>query len=157
MRRAWLVLLLVSAGCHSPLIKKADEAALVEADGRVLSGCYDCLVDARATYERVAVGKARPLVVARLFEVQWLLAMRERELGLDWTASLERARTLAKELPPTYDGARVLALVDLEIPDEYGWPSVLSGAFRREHQPLLPKLDAELEWLTTSPVSLVPR
>ena len=157
MRRAWLLLLLVSAGCASAPIKKNDVAALVEADARVLSGCYDCLIDARDTYQRVAVGKARPLVIARLFEVQWLLAMRERELSLDWTSSLEKARTLAKELPPTYDGARVLALVDVELPDDYGWPAVQFGVFRREHQPYMAKVDAELEWLAASPVSTTPR
>ena len=32
-------------------------AQLAEADAKVLQGCYDCLLDARATYERLAHGR----------------------------------------------------------------------------------------------------
>ncbi len=49
----------------------------------MLQGCYDCLLEARATYARVGVGKARPLVIARLFETDLLITLREKELALD--------------------------------------------------------------------------
>src|SRR4051812_25513356 len=101
MRRPWLLLLLLIApACASEPIKKLDLSALAAADAQVLQGCYDCLLEARATYERVGVGKARPMVVARLFETQLLITLRERELAMDSAASLARARDLAKELPP---------------------------------------------------------
>lgn len=99
MRSVWLGALLVSTACASAPIKKPDQVALDQADALVRLGCYDCLQDARATYARVAVGKARPLVLGRLFEVELLLTLREKELAMDSKAALDRARALAGELP----------------------------------------------------------
>ena len=65
MRKLAVLVLLVSAGCASAPIKKTDAASLVVADTRLLEGCYTCLLEARDVYTRVAVGKARPLVIAR--------------------------------------------------------------------------------------------
>jgi hypothetical protein len=112
------------------------------------------------------VGKARPLVINRLFETQMLIALRELDLALDWRPALERARELAKELPtaqsgtkapPTViDGARVLALVDLIPPDDYGWPSLAVGAYKRERLKTLSGLAKELEWLPASGLAPAP-
>lgn len=160
--RLLAALALVSAGaaCASVPIKKTDVALLLEADSRVLSGCYDCLIDARETYDRIAVGKARPLVINRLFETQILIVLREIDLALDWRPALERARELAKELPTAesgtkvppviVDGARVLALVDLAPPEDYGWPAAAVATYRRERLKALSGLVKELEWLRTS-------
>jgi hypothetical protein len=161
MRRlATLVLVSAGAACASVPIKKADVAPLLEADQRVLLGCYDCLVDARETYERVGVGKARPLVITRLFETQVLIVLREIELALDWQPSLQRARELAKELPTAQsatktpativDGSHVLALVDLVPPDDYGWPSQAVAAFKRDRLKAIAGIGKEIEWLRTS-------
>src|SRR5262245_56419393 len=100
MRLLSAALLVVLCGCASAPVKKADVVALADADALVLQGCYDCLIDARSVYERVAVGKARPLVIARLFETQLLIMLRERELAIDATQSFARAQALAAELPP---------------------------------------------------------
>ena len=163
MQRFWLGLLLVSAGCASTPIRKADAEAILEADRRVLAGCYDCLNDARETYSALAVGKARPFLINKLFEVQVLIAIREQELSLDATAAFAQARALARELPtakaagkappPIIDGERVLALAQALPPDSYGWAAVEYGAFRAKASAYARGIDAELAWLASSPVS----
>src|SRR4029453_2847455 len=104
MRRLWLAGLVLWVGCASAPVRKQDQGALADADALVLQGCYDCLLEAGATYERVAVGRARPLVITRLFETNLLIALREKELALDWSAALERARALIPGLPPGTEG-----------------------------------------------------
>jgi hypothetical protein len=52
----------------------------------VLEGCYDCLLDTRGIYARLAQSNDRKTAasaVARLFETDVLLALREKELALD--------------------------------------------------------------------------
>ena len=65
MRRSsairWLTLAttalsLLSLGCASAQIRKANELALARADARVLEGCYECLRDARDVLQRERVG-----------------------------------------------------------------------------------------------------
>ncbi|MSO49241.1 MAG: hypothetical protein EXQ49_04965 [Acidobacteria bacterium] len=122
MRRLAVLLLVVSAGCASAPIKKADELSLVQAQARVLEGCYRCLIEARDVFERIAVGKARPLVVARLFETYVLIGLRERELALDSREAFSKARTLVAELPPTYGALPYVDLAEMMPPDLGGTP-----------------------------------
>jgi tetratricopeptide (TPR) repeat protein len=122
MRKLGVLLLLVSAGCASAPIKKADELSLVQAQTRVLEGCYRCLIEARDVFERIAVGKARPLVVVRLFETYVLIGLRERELALDSSQAFGKARALAAELPPTYVGLPYVDLAEMIPPDLGGTP-----------------------------------
>ncbi len=149
MRKLWLAPLLVSVACGSAPIKKADAIALAEADGQVLQGCYDCLRDARVTYARVAVGKARPLVIARLFETDLLITLREKELALDSSAAFREAEALAKELPLTIEAARYLADVDAVAGDDLGWAHQEMRAFYSAHVAFSPKAEAEIQWLKT--------
>ncbi len=157
MRRFWLASVVTAvayaSGCASTPIKKADVPALANADALVLQGCYDCLLDARTIYARVGVGKARPLVVARLFETDVLIFLRERELALDTTSSFTQAQSLAKELPPAMSGARLLDLIDAVPGDDLGWTHRETNAWRREHVNFVPKIDAELQWLETATFS----
>lgn len=148
MRRFWLAALFVSIGCASAPIRKQDQVALGNADALVLQGCYDCLLEARTIYDRVAVGQARPLVVARLFETELLIALREKELALDWSAALNRARALVPSLPPGLEGERYLAVVDAILPDSEGWPRAELDALRRAARNMRP-VDGEIEWLQT--------
>jgi tetratricopeptide (TPR) repeat protein len=150
MRRLWLLLILLPGACASEPIKKIDLTALAAADAQVLQGCYDCLLEARATYERVGVGKARPIVLARLFEVQLLITLREGELAMDRTASLAHAQVLAKELPPLAEADRYLALVELVPPDGTGTPHRELRAFRLSHEPKRASVNDELAWLKTA-------
>jgi tetratricopeptide (TPR) repeat protein len=147
MRRLCLAALLVSVGCASAPVRKQDQVALAAADALVLQGCYDCLLDARATYERVAVGRARPLVVTRLFETDLLIALREKELALDWSDALGRARTLASSLPDGIEAPRYLDLVEAIPPDATGWPRREMGQRPRLSQEFVARLDGEFGWL----------
>ena len=150
MRYLPLALLVVSLGCASVPIKKQDLPALTRADARVLDGCYDCLLEARGIYERVGVGKARPLVIARLFETQLLIALREKELALESAASVAHARELAKELPPLAEAARYLALVELVPSDNVGTPRAETRVFRQAQSASVLKINDELAWLKTA-------
>lgn len=149
MRRLWLAGLVVWVGCASAPIRKADQVALTDADALVLQGCYDCLLEARATYERVAVGRARPLVITRLFETNLLIALREKELALDWSAALERARALVPGLPPGTEGERYLSIADAILPDLNGWSRREYGEFQRPRMGFYTQADAEIAWLQT--------
>jgi tetratricopeptide (TPR) repeat protein len=146
MRKLAALSLLLTAGCASAPIKKADQASLVVAETRVLEGCYTCLLEAREVFTRVAVGKARPLVVARLFEVNVLIGMREKELAMDGAESFARARALVPELPPTYAGAQYVDIAQLIPPDAMGTPRTELSAFRNGVQPArFAELKAALE------------
>jgi tetratricopeptide (TPR) repeat protein len=152
MRRAWLGLVVVSMACGSAPLKKPDLAALEAADAQVLQGCYDCLLDAHATYDRLAVGKARPLVIARLFETELLLTLREKELAMDSSAAFARAKTLVPELPPELVGSRYLTAVDDVVPDDLGMPSRARANAIAAHRDRILGVNSEVEWLATGPL-----
>jgi tetratricopeptide (TPR) repeat protein len=112
--------LIVAAGCASAPIRPADQLRLADADAKVLEGCYDCLLEARDTFRQLATARARPLVVSRLFEVQVLIGLRERELAMDASHSFTEAEALLPELPPAAEGALVLELARIIPPDPAG-------------------------------------
>lgn len=120
MRIACLAVVLVLAACASAPIRPADQGALAVAGTRWLEGCYECLIEARDTYRRLAVGRARPLLVTRLFEAEVLVGMREAELAVDPSASFAAAEALVAELPPTYPSTRYLEVARLVPPDAVG-------------------------------------
>ena len=157
MRKAWVVLAVVMVGalgaCASAPLKKADLAALALADARELEGCYDCLSDARNTYARIGVGRARPLVVTRLFEIDLLLALREKELAMDPAASFRQAQALAPELAPTvYAALRYLDDVAVVLPDDIGTPAADRSGAIRAHAGRLAGVSGEVEWLAGGPL-----
>jgi tetratricopeptide (TPR) repeat protein len=156
MRKAWVVLAVVMVGalgaCASAPLKKADLAALAIADARELEGCYDCLSDARNTYARIGVGRARPLVVTRLFEIDLLLALREKELAMDPAASFRQAQALAPELAPTVYAARYLDDVAVVLPDDIGTPAADRSEAIRAHAGRLAGVSGEVEWLAGGPL-----
>jgi tetratricopeptide (TPR) repeat protein len=145
-----------SAGCASARIRKANALALAAADMRVLEGCYSCLIDARTTYARVAGDKhtKQPApVVARLFETDVLLALREKELGLDSRASVDRARALAPRVAASLEAKRVLDMVDAVLPDGNAYPLKIVETLLRSHKPFTEKIDAELAWVEQAPLT----
>jgi len=129
-------------------------ALLAEADAKFLEGCYDCLLEARIAYERLAAGAARLTVIERLFETNLLIALREKEFALDSSDALGRARQIAAELAPTVEADRYVTIVDAIPEDDQGATHKEAAAFRRAHLPFAPKVDSELEWLKTG--SLLP-
>jgi tetratricopeptide (TPR) repeat protein len=147
VRYVWLAAALTLAGCASAPIKKQDVPTLAHADARVLDGCYDCFIEARDAYNRLAVGKARPLIIARLFETQLLIALREKELGLDSALAFGRARELANEMPPLAEAPRYLALANAVPPEPIGTPRRELQEFHRRQVPFVPTVAGELQWL----------
>jgi tetratricopeptide (TPR) repeat protein len=149
------VVAVTTVACAStPRKPTAAELAAMRATAgaRVLDGCYDCLLEARAIYEQLAAGPARPSLAVPLFEVALLITLREKELAMDFSASFEHAQALARELPSGVDGARYLAVVDAVPPDATGVPQSEDHAFRRARQPYVPRINAEIEWLGAGPL-----
>lgn len=115
-------LLVLSIGCASVPVRQADQLRLAQADAQVLDGCYSCLTDARDIFEQVAVGRARPLVAPRLFEVNVLIGMRERELAMAPSDAFVRAEALAPLLPLSAEAALLLEIARTLPPDAVGTP-----------------------------------
>jgi tetratricopeptide (TPR) repeat protein len=153
MRRVFLAAVVVSLGCASAPIRRADLAALEAADAQVLAGCYDCLLAAHATYSRVAVDRARPLVIQRLFETDLLLTLREKELALEPSSAWTEAQALAKELPAADQAGRYLAMVEAVPGDDQGWTHAEMNQFRRSHVEFVRTINDELVFLASGVLS----
>jgi tetratricopeptide (TPR) repeat protein len=149
---------LALAGCASARLQRENQRALAEADAKVLEGCFRCLQDARATYARLATGKhalpknTGPMSV-RLFEVDVLLALRAKELGLDPRAALAEARSLTPRLPATLEPDRVLAMVEAVLPDTRALPMSVIDAKMRRDKAYVARMDSDLTWVERSPLS----
>lgn len=115
-----LVSVVVAGACASAPINKAATVDLAKADALVAEGCYDCLSEARDIYAKVAIAKARPLVLPRVFETTMLLGLREKELALNPAKRFDAARALIPELPPTYSAAAYLDMATAVLPDVVG-------------------------------------
>jgi hypothetical protein len=137
VRTLLVVLLVASSACASVRVKRTEERAVARADALVREGCYTCLIEARDLYQSTLVRRRPPVLVQRLFEVELLIALREQELALDASATFDRARALAKELPPALMADRYFQLAASIPPDEIGTP-------RRERQLFIAN---HLEWM----------
>jgi tetratricopeptide (TPR) repeat protein len=155
MRVLWLAGVCLAAACASVPIRPADQQDLAGADALVRQGCYDCLRQANDIYTRVAVGKARRLVALRLFETNLLLALREKEIGLDPAASMARARAATDALPVVMDPDRYLADVEA-VPDRSaGMPHADQRVFTRAHRDFGRSVDDEMAWIAAGPLTPV--
>jgi tetratricopeptide (TPR) repeat protein len=134
MRQVLVALLLLAAGCASAPLRQADRLRLADADTRLLDGCLACLREARETYEDLADGAARPLLLPRLFEVNILIALREGELAIPASAAIDRATAIAAELPASPVRELALELAHLGLPEVTGTPR---AAARRRTRDLL--------------------
>jgi len=146
------VALSAACGPKKPSAKERLAQARASAQARVLEGCYSCLLDARAIYAGVAVGKTRPSLIVPMFEVELLINLRERELAMDGSDSLTRAKALLEELPTGVDGARYLAAVEAVAPDAIGVAQSEARAYRAAHQPYRSRVNDEVAWLTVGPL-----
>jgi tetratricopeptide (TPR) repeat protein len=153
MRILLVTLALASAACASASLKRNEQQAVTRADALVLEGCYTCLAEARDLYQR-ALTRRRPLaIVQRLFEVELLTGVREKELALDPAPAFARARKLTAELPPALVADRYLELAEAVPPDEIGTPHEERSASVSERQKWADRLGQELAWLRTGSVS----
>ncbi len=139
--------------CASAPIRPEGYQALARGDRLMLDGCYDCLLEARAAYQGLATGRARPLILLRLFETELLLAIREKELAIPADSSLARAAALARELPPSLGAQRYLEMIGLVPEDNVGAPAVDRDVFYREHPDALVRVDQLLAGIETDTLS----
>ena len=95
-------------------------AELARADALVAAGCYACLNDALAIYERLAATGGAPAAGLKAIDTALLLALREREIGLGNGRSLERAVALAAGQPAPYDIGVYLAVGEVQGWHPYG-------------------------------------
>lgn len=153
--RICLVLLAgLTVGCASRSAKAVEPDRGAWADELVRQGCYDCLLDARTAYERLAATSAAALT--RVFEVDLLLALREKELSIDPAATLARAESLVPRLerlrppeggPYVRAAERLLAIVR-SVPEDAAGRRVLPPTNNAAQQ-----IDLALAAIDTSPFS----
>ena len=153
--RICLVLLAgLTLGCASRSAKAVEPDRGAWADELVRQGCYDCLLDARTAYERLAAASAAALT--RVFEVDLLLALREKELSIDPTATQAHAESLVPRLerlrPPegghsVRAAERLLAIVR-SVPEDAAGRRVLPPTNNAAQQ-----IDQALAAIDTSPFS----
>ena len=111
------MVLIAALGCSSRKAKIATPDSGAWVDEFVRQGCYDCLLDARKAYEQLAPKSAAAL--RRMFEVDLLLALREKELSIDPTATLAHAEALVPRLA-ALPADRMLAIVKAVPEDAAG-------------------------------------
>jgi tetratricopeptide (TPR) repeat protein len=115
------IVLIAALGCSSRKARVAAPDSGAWVDELVRQGCYDCLLDARRAYERLAAGSTAAL--SRLFEMDVLLALREKELSIDATATLAHAESLVPRLA-ALPAERMLAIVKA-VPEDAGGRRVM--------------------------------
>lgn len=130
--------------------RRSAEAAEARADARLLDGCYRCLVEARAVYERLVDGPLADRARLKSFEAALLVTLREKELGLPVDASFAVAEAAARSLPVTIQPQRILDIVHSIPADAQGWGRTRSAEFRRDVIGFVARTAGELTWLRTS-------
>lgn len=135
--------LALTAGCAArSVVPAAPEQA--RASDLVRQGCYDCLLEARAAYERMPPAEATTL---HLVEVHLLLALREKELALDPAASLDAARRLTRQLRTSAETSALVETVAAVPEDAAGRRVLPPGLLARE------ATDATVARIEASPFS----
>ena len=108
-------------------------AELARADALVAEGCYACLTEALAIYERAAATGGAPAAGVRAVDAALLLALRERELGLGAGRALEHAVELASLQPAPFDISPFVA-----VAESHAWHA--GGASRERQDAVMPAL-----------------
>jgi tetratricopeptide (TPR) repeat protein len=142
----------LSIGCSSLPVVSTPMASLETADARVRAGCYDCLLEAARAYRALVSTGLSSVALRRLFEVELLVAVRERELALDAEAAIGRAAELARALPPAAEADRYLAVVEALPHERNGWPRRELQAFRRNQAMSAARAAEEVAWLREGPL-----
>jgi tetratricopeptide (TPR) repeat protein len=102
---------LMAGSCAQRTPPQVSPADLARAESLATAGCYSCLVQALAIYEKQGPSLAT-------FETALFVALREKELGIPEEASLAKARDLAARLAPSAPTAPLLAEVADYTPAE---------------------------------------
>ena len=147
--------------------RRSSSAELGKANALVREGCYACLKEALAIFERLsAPPRPAPGASEGAFEATLLIAMREKELGIPADASLERAAAALrreqrnpkpKDQPPTIAPAVLLDAAELVIGETAGLDPEQRADFTGRNRPPLepdnPQRRALDAWVDTDPVA----
>jgi len=116
IRLVWAAVLAAGlAGCAARSVAPETAGRLAAADAQIRQGCYRCLEAAIGTLEAAGSGPdaAAGAVAERLFEARLLLALRQRELGIDAATSFAAARAAATRVRVEAGRPPLAALIDL--------------------------------------------
>ncbi len=142
---------LLMAACAARGARVTPAADIARADQLVVDGCYRCLQEALAIYERLQRTARSPVALRQgAFETAVLIVLREKELGIPFEAALAKVRALATGLtaPAGHPSAQVIAdLADLAPMESSGFdPDEVAARSTRERRlqltMLRPQLDA---------------
>jgi tetratricopeptide (TPR) repeat protein len=153
----------LTGACATRTVSSEAVAELTRAEQLANAGCYTCLVEAFAIYERQLQTSRRPsaAVLQAAFETVLFIVLREKELGIPADPSLEKARALAARLalsapsaPPALSPAAFVHLADLAPIEPTGLdPDVYAQRNARERRALLTVLRNALD--NTRPQTLL--
>ena len=139
MRLHVATLVIFTAACAARGPSPQLLAELGKADALLRQGCYTCLKEAEAIYQKVsAMPRAVPGAAQGAFDAALLVSLREKELGLPAEAAMDRARQRATGLmpvvPPASAPSVLLEAAELFIGETSGMdpgrPSPLTGRGR---------------------------
>ena len=95
MRLRHVVFVLIASGCAPKGPPPQLLAEMAKAEALQSEGCYACLKESLAIFEKIRQAKIPPAGVAeKAFDTALLIAIREKELGIPGDESLARARQL---------------------------------------------------------------
>jgi tetratricopeptide (TPR) repeat protein len=147
MRRLFAVVALIAAGCapKGPPPQLVAEAA--KAQSLFNEGCYTCLQDALAIYEKHLLLKQPPIGTAeRAFDAALLIAVREKDLGIPSSAAMKKALELVvpERMP-------LLGAADLIIGDTTALDPDQRAIVTGRNRPLLERSDRKRRALDAYP------
>ena len=135
MRLRILVLLLIASGCAPKGPSPQLVAEMAKAVSLQSQGCYSCLKEALAIFEKLRQAKVPPAGVAeKAFDTALLIAVREKELGIPSGDGMAKAKSLVvPSRQPLLDAS------DLIIGDSTGLdPEMRAFVTGRNRPPLEP-------------------
>jgi tetratricopeptide (TPR) repeat protein len=127
MRTVSILVLVAVTACAPKGPSPQTIAELARADALVRDGCYSCLKDALAIYERQKHAQGA-------FDAALLIAIREKELGIPYDSAMELARTLV-----TPSSEQVLAASELIIGETSGLDPVQRAVLTGRERPPIEK------------------
>ena len=141
MRLRFLAIAILMAGCAPKGPSPQLIAEVAKADALVRQGCYTCLKEALAIFDKHAAAKV-PIPGARegQFEAALLIAIREKELGIPGDESMARALRLlpaAQDKPAPVSRRAVYDAAQLIIGDTTGLDPDQRGLVTGRNRPQL--------------------
>jgi len=110
MRLRILIFVVIASGCAPKGPSPQLIAEMAKAEALQSQGCYTCLKESLAIFEKLLQAKLRPAGVAeKAFDTALLVAVREKELGMPSDESMAKAKSLVMPLrQPVLDAAELI-------------------------------------------------